>query len=713
MRDAAESDAVVREHVRGVFQIVPDFRRAAREPSPQSCERRIAAELLRRARITVRERHIRRFARRDAEREPAELGAHVAVARGLDDERRERRGLELRDPMIELESARSPRWKSKPRVTATCAPSGAARIALGVEPGEAGICAGGAPLSGHAGAARSRGDVERLRGWLASKAARRRVGHDLKARRARVGEPRGRGSRRHRERHDARVVCLELDGRESRARRGWRRVTRALETLKYEEVAGKGAKQLAFDQVTCASATYSGRGADVTLRLHPGARRRHARCPSSQTCTEIELPLLPCSSAWSTRACCRPADAARAEQELATRMAAPSGPHKEAGCAIQPRFAEAAPRDPVREVHCRCSARRRPGSRRRPKTCSKSSPSSYACRGSSSSTAPQQAQVHLHRQAARRDQPRHRAACTRPTSRRWRRPGGCPRQIRICRTFRSARPKAGASARRSSRPAASAARGRLLADRAADHGAPVRRRRLARRVRERDRTSTRRPPRRYSACRSKGDRRSAPLGQGHQLRPHLRHVARSASRKQLGIERGAGAGYIERYFERYPGVKRYMDETPRSARERGYVENGVRPAAVSARHQRAQRAAPPVRRARRDQRAHAGHRGGHHQARDDRGGGWLARRGAARRSIMQVHDELVSRCSGASMQPVRARPSDESWRAPRRLAVPLRVDIGVGGELGRGTLSAKESEFLATSADSPDDKPTLRRECFR
>ena len=103
MRDAAESDAVVREHVRGVLQIVPDFRRAAREPSPQSCERRIAAELLRRARITVRERHVRRFARRDAEREAAELGAHVAVARGLDDERRERRGLELRDPMIELD----------------------------------------------------------------------------------------------------------------------------------------------------------------------------------------------------------------------------------------------------------------------------------------------------------------------------------------------------------------------------------------------------------------------------------------------------------------------------------------------------------------------------------------------------------------------------------------------------------------------------------
>jgi len=40
----------------------------------------------------------------------------------------------------------------------------------------------------------------------------------------------------------------------------------------------------------------------------------------------------------------------------------------------------------------------------------------------------------------------------------------------------------------------------------------------------------------------------------------------------LGIERGAAAAYIERYFARYPGVKRYMDETRRLARETGYVE---------------------------------------------------------------------------------------------------------------------------------------------
>ena len=40
----------------------------------------------------------------------------------------------------------------------------------------------------------------------------------------------------------------------------------------------------------------------------------------------------------------------------------------------------------------------------------------------------------------------------------------------------------------------------------------------------------------------------------------------------MGIERSAAAAYIDRYFARYPGVKRYMDETKVSAREKGYVE---------------------------------------------------------------------------------------------------------------------------------------------
>jgi len=42
--------------------------------------------------------------------------------------------------------------------------------------------------------------------------------------------------------------------------------------------------------------------------------------------------------------------------------------------------------------------------------------------------------------------------------------------------------------------------------------------------------------------------------------------------KNLGIETKAAASYIDRYFTRYPGVKAYMDETRMSAKEKGYVE---------------------------------------------------------------------------------------------------------------------------------------------
>src|SRR6185369_983866 len=37
--------------------------------------------------------------------------------------------------------------------------------------------------------------------------------------------------------------------------------------------------------------------------------------------------------------------------------------------------------------------------------------------------------------------------------------------------------------------------------------------------------------------------------------------------RQLGIERGAAQSYVDLYFERYPGVKRFMDDTRRLAHE--------------------------------------------------------------------------------------------------------------------------------------------------
>src|SRR5690606_14261664 len=40
----------------------------------------------------------------------------------------------------------------------------------------------------------------------------------------------------------------------------------------------------------------------------------------------------------------------------------------------------------------------------------------------------------------------------------------------------------------------------------------------------------------------------------------------------LGIERAAAQSYVEKYFYRFAGVKRYMDETRMEAKERGYVQ---------------------------------------------------------------------------------------------------------------------------------------------
>ena len=41
--------------------------------------------------------------------------------------------------------------------------------------------------------------------------------------------------------------------------------------------------------------------------------------------------------------------------------------------------------------------------------------------------------------------------------------------------------------------------------------------------------------------------------------------------RQLGISPGEARGYIDRYFERYPGIRTYMERTKEEARIKGYV----------------------------------------------------------------------------------------------------------------------------------------------
>jgi hypothetical protein len=91
--------------------------------------------------------------------------------------------------------------------------------------------------------------------------------------------------------------------------------------------------------------------------------------------------------------------------------------------------------------------------------------------------------------------------------------------------------------------------------------------------------------------------------------------------RQLGLERSAAQTYIDRYFARYPGVARYMEEAREGGPPARLRRNRLRPPPVVPRYPFEQRQPPPGCRARRDQRANAGHGGRPDQAGDDRRAG--------------------------------------------------------------------------------------------
>jgi DNA polymerase I len=147
--------------------------------------------------------------------------------------------------------------------------------------------------------------------------------------------------------------------------------------------------------------------------------------------------------------------------------------------------------------------------------------------------------------------------------------------------------------------------------------------------------------------------------------------------QNLGIERTTAQAYIDSYFSRYPGVKRYMDETKGKARADGYVETvfGRRlwlPEIRSANPQRrqgAERAAinAPMQGTAADLIKLAMIAV---QA-------WLEREKLATKLIMQVHDELVLEVPAAELQTALEKLR-ELMQGVAELAVPLIVDVGVG-----------------------------------
>lgn len=147
--------------------------------------------------------------------------------------------------------------------------------------------------------------------------------------------------------------------------------------------------------------------------------------------------------------------------------------------------------------------------------------------------------------------------------------------------------------------------------------------------------------------------------------------------RQLGIDRGSATRYVERYFARYPGVKRFMDETRVSARETGFVETvagrrlylpDIR-SGNSAQRQYAERSAinAPMQGTAADiiKRAMI--------AVD----AWCQREDAPARLIMQVHDELVLEVRQDTVEHVAQAVRDRMTSAGE-LRVPLKVEIGTG-----------------------------------
>ena len=147
--------------------------------------------------------------------------------------------------------------------------------------------------------------------------------------------------------------------------------------------------------------------------------------------------------------------------------------------------------------------------------------------------------------------------------------------------------------------------------------------------------------------------------------------------RNLGIGRGEAQEYIATYFSRYPGVRDFMERTRQQAREQGYVETvfgrrlyleyiqrgnqaqraGAERAAINAPMQGT--AADIIKRAMID----IDH--------------WLAGQGGAAQMILQVHDELVFEVDEGFVETL-LREAPARMAAAAQLRVPLVVDSGVG-----------------------------------
>ena len=368
-----------------------------------------------------------------------------------------------------------------------------------------------------------------------------------------------------------------------------------IRTIHYEDVAGKGAKQIPFSQVPVdKAAEYSAEDSDVTLRLHEVLWPQIAAQPALRKLyEEIEQPLVPVLTAHGrARRAARSPDAAHAERRTreashgAARRSAPRSRR-----AVQSRFAEAALRHPVREDEAAGAAQdadgpaidrggRARGARRRATTLPKlilEHRSLSKLKSTYTDKLPEQ----INPQTGRVHTCYHQAVAA---------TGRLSSQDPNLQNIPIRTPEG-----RRIRQAFVAPPGHVLL--AADYS----------QIELRIMAHLSGDAGLLSAFASDRDIHQATASEvfGAPLEAVTADQRRSAKAinfgliygmsafglaKQLGIPRGAAQEYIDLYFARYPGVKRYMEETRAQAQSAGLRRDGLRPAALSTRHQRAQQA---------------------------------------------------------------------------------------------------------------------------
>tara|TARA_Y100001951_G_scaffold13338_3_gene8676 strand:+ start:7035 stop:9806 length:2772 start_codon:yes stop_codon:yes gene_type:complete len=147
--------------------------------------------------------------------------------------------------------------------------------------------------------------------------------------------------------------------------------------------------------------------------------------------------------------------------------------------------------------------------------------------------------------------------------------------------------------------------------------------------------------------------------------------------RQLHIGRNEAQQYIDLYFERYPGVHRYMEDTRKLAAEKGYVETLF-----------GRRLHLPEINARNGQRRQAAERTAINAPMQGTAADIIKRAMIAvddyllseqpdARMIMQVHDELILEVAEAQLDAVRERVV-ALMSGAAELAIPLEVGVGVG-----------------------------------